>query len=93
MTDAICSAIEQKRVISFYYDDSHRLAEPHLVGVDADGDVTLSAWQLSGGSGEGWRDFHTARLSSLSITDQHFAGPRPGYNPNDKTLERIICRL
>ncbi len=89
----ICGAIGARQIVSFWYDGRQRTAEPHLVGVDSDGDVTLSAWQLSGGSGEGWRDFHIAKLSGPSTTGQTFSGPRPGYNPNDNTLVRIICRL
>lgn len=89
----ICGAIQDQRVLSFLYDGSHRLVEPHLLGVDSDGDVTLSAWQISGGSGQGWRDFHVAKLTSLSITEQSFAGPRDGYNPNDETIDQVICRL
>ena len=89
----ICNAISAQQIISFWYDARQRTVEPHLLGVDSDGDVTLSVWQLSGGSGEGWRDFHIAKLFEPSTTGQTFSGPRPGYNPNDNTLDRIICRL
>ncbi len=82
-----------RRVISFTYDGRARTVEPHLLGYDDDGDLTLSAWQLSGGSGRGWRDFHVARLSGLSTTGSIFAGARPEYNPRDKTIVRIVCRL
>ena len=86
-------AIGMRSIIEFTYDGSRREAEPHLVGYDADGDATLSAWQLSGGSGQGWRDFHLDKLSGLSITRQTFLRARPGYNPNDSTLVRIVCHL
>jgi len=89
----ICDAIRDKRIISFRYKGAIRTVEPHLVGYDSDGDLTLSAWQLSGGSGQGFRDFHVGKLSGLTITDQAFAGPRRGYNPRDRTLDRIVCRL
>ncbi|WP_367275167.1 WYL domain-containing protein [uncultured Erythrobacter sp.] len=89
----ICDAIRDRQVISFLYKGRTRTVEPHLVGYDNDGDLTLSAWQLSGGSGQGFRDFHVSKLSGLTISPQTFAGPRPGYNPNDKTLSRIVCRL
>lgn len=92
-TGVICRAIASQSIIEFDYKNSRRRAEPHLVGVDSDGDVTLSAWQLTGGSGQGFRDFHVYKLSGLSITGATFPGPRPGYNPNDSTLVRIICRL
>lgn len=89
----LCDAIRQRRVVRFIYKGVARTAEPHTVGYDRDGDLTLCAWQLSGGSGQGFRDFHVAKLSGLSITDQCFARPRPKYNPNDRTLSRIVCRL
>ena len=89
----ICDAISELHVISFWYAARQRIVGPHLLGVDSDGDTTLSAWQLSGGSGVGWRDFHTNKLSGLATTGQSFSGPRPGYNPNDQTLDRIICHL
>lgn len=93
MTDTICRAIAERKTLTFFYRGSRREVEPHLVGYDSSGDLTLSAWQLSGGSGQDWRDFHVSSLSALSITDRSFSGPRPGYNPNDKTLTRIVCRL
>ena len=89
----ICDAIRERRVLTFRYDGATRRVEPHLLGYDSDGDLTLSCWQLSGGSGTGFRDFHVAKLSGLDITEERFEGPRRGYNPNDKTLTRIVCRL
>jgi predicted DNA-binding transcriptional regulator YafY len=88
----ICRAIKERRVISFYYSQTMRTVEPHLVGYDGDGDLTLSAWQLSG-TGQGWRDFHVSKLTGLSITDRIFSGARSGYNAWDKTIDRVVCRL
>ncbi len=91
--DELCEYILAMQVIEFRYRGRIRRVEPHLMGYDADGDLTLSAWQLSGGSGVGWRDFHVSRLSGLSATGETFAETRPGYNPGDETLDRIVCRL
>jgi len=88
-----CDAIRDRRIITFRYKGTVRTAEPHLVGYNSDGDLTLSAWQLSGGSGQGFRDYHVKKVSGLTISKQSFVGPRPDYNPVDKTLPRIICRL
>ncbi|RKQ72243.1 WYL domain-containing protein [Oceanibaculum indicum] len=92
-TNTICQAIKDRHVISFRYKGDARTAEPHLLGYDDSGDLTLSAWQLSGGSGVGWRDFHVSKLSELRITTARFQGARHGYNPNDRTIDRIVCRL
>jgi hypothetical protein len=93
MAQTICSAIKSKNIITFLYDGSRRKVEPHQVGYDHSGDLTLSAWQLSGGSGVDWRDFHIAKTSVLSITTERFVGPRPGYNPRNRKMSRILCGL
>ncbi len=92
MQHSLCDAIRDRLVLSISYKGEMRTIEPHLVGYDRDGDLTLSAWQTSGPR-PGWRDFHVAKLSALSTTGRTFAGARPGYNPNDKTLTRAVCRL
>ena len=89
----ICDAIRERKLLSFLYQGKRREVEPHLLGYDSDGDLTLSAWQLSGGSGQGWRDFHVSKLSGPTKSLTRFLGARPGYNPNDRTLRQIVCRL
>lgn len=89
---AICAAIKNKDVVRFTYSGTIRKVEPHLLGYDADGDLTLSAWQLVG-TGIGWRDFHVSKIVGLTTTGQTFLRARSGYNHNDQTLVRIVCRL
>jgi len=89
---AICDAIKGRRVVEFTYKMERRLVEPHLLGYDRDGDLTLSAWQTSG-TRPGWRDFHLAKLTGLTTTGQSFSGARPGYNPHDTTLQQVVCRV
>ncbi len=91
-TDMICDAIRGKEVLSITYDGRVRTIEPHLLGYDSDGDLTLSAWQLSG-TGQGWRDFHVSKVSGLATTGQTFSSARSGYNPRDETIDRVVCRL
>jgi predicted DNA-binding transcriptional regulator YafY len=93
VTEQICGAIAARAVISFAYSGRQRIVEPHALGHDKKGSLILSAWQTTGGSGEGWRDFICDKMSGLVPTGAKFAGPRPGYNPNDSTLTRIVCRL
>lgn len=93
METKIFSAIKAMKLITFHYDGSLREVEPHQVGYDHDGDLTLSAWQISGGSGVGWRDFHTAKITGLAATAGTFARPRPGYNPQNRKMARILCGL
>jgi predicted DNA-binding transcriptional regulator YafY len=91
--ELICNAIEARAVISFLYSGSVRTVEPHVLGYDRSEHLMLSAWQLSGGSGTGWRDFRFDRMSDVKLTEAKFSTARPGYNPNDTTMTRIICRL
>ena len=92
MQNQICDAIAGRRIVCFLYKGARRRVEPHLLGYDASGDLTLSAWQLSG-TGQGWRDFHVSKLSGLATEQEKFSGPRQGYNPRDETIDRIVCRL
>ena len=89
----ICQAIAGRKTLTFTYKGANREVEPHLIGYDSDGGLTLSAWQLSGGSGTGFRDFHVSKLSALSTGQHTFEGPRAGYNRWDKTIDRVLCRL
>ena len=92
MHDLICNAIAEHRVLALTYSQTDRTVEPHLLGYDSDGDLTLAAWQLTG-TGEGWRDFHLAKVTGLAMTEVTFPGPRPTYNPGDKTIRQVVCRL
>ncbi|MCT8974009.1 WYL domain-containing protein [Microbaculum marinisediminis] len=90
--DAIIEAIRAKAIVRFTYSQKIRTAEPHLLGYDSDGDLTLSAWQLTG-TGQGWRDFHVSKLSGLATTGDNFERARPDYNPDDSTLQVVLARL
>ena len=93
----ICDAIRNRERLGFWLgfwrDGPRREVEPHLLGYDDDEELTLSAWQLTGGSGEGWRRFHVTKLSGLSTTGTNFSGARSRYDPNNTTMVRIVCRL
>lgn len=91
-TQLLTVAIAERRLVEFRYKFQLRVAEPHLLGYDKDGDLTLSAWQTSGPK-PGFRDFHIAKLSGLRATERHFERARKGYNPNDSTMSRILARL
>jgi hypothetical protein len=93
ISDTICNAINDRLVISFQYKGVVRFVEPHAVGSDRNGKLMLSAWQLSGGSGAGWRDYDLLLITGITVTEDKFPSVRPGYNPNDSTLSRIVCRL
>jgi len=89
----LCNHIRRREVIRFMYLEGLREVEPHLLGTDEDGDLTLSAWQRSGLTPQGWRDFHVKKMQGITITGQRFLRARPGYNRLDTTIQNIICRL
>lgn len=90
---AVVEAIANMKLLEFRYRGSWRLVEPHALGYNRRGVLTLCAWQLSGGSAEDWRDFHVDLMTDVVVTNDTFEGPRDGYNPNDSTLSSILARL
>lgn len=93
----IKNAIQNKCLLSFNYDGTQRLVEPHTYGVDSKGHTALRAYQVSGGSesGEsfGWKLFHVDQIQQLAIVSQHFPGPRPKYTRSDKAFRVIHAQL
>lgn len=89
----LCNYIRRREVLYFVYDGAGRTVEPHLLGTDADGDLTLSAWQRSGPTPSGWRDFHVKKMRNISPVGRNFRSARPGYNREDTTIQNIICRV
>ena len=88
----------QQELISFTYEGHERIVEPHLLGAKrGTGNVALSAWQVGGYSESEseppWRNYLLDELSGLTVLDEIFSGDRPGYNPNDRTMEDIYCHL
>jgi hypothetical protein len=86
-------SLNRSAVMIFIHCSASRVVEPHLLGYDSDNDLTLSAWQLSRGSGQGFRDFHVSKISGVTTTGKNFAGARPRYNQNGTTMSRVLCRL
>lgn len=93
LAGTICEAIGRMRVLAFTYDGERRLAEPYIFGMDAKGTFVLSAVQLSGGSGQGFRSFHADGLSAIEVTDRKFFGGHPDYNSEDPYFVRILCQV
>jgi len=97
MNQNICSAIRDKRIITFYYDGGLRKNEPYCHGVTKKGNEVLRAFQISGysrsGNPIGWKLFSVSKISNLKILDETFQSNRRDYNPNDHAMSRIFCRI
>jgi hypothetical protein len=97
MHSAICDAIGAPRVIRFQYDGGMRTVEPHAYGQSNAGNDLLRAYQLSGasrsGESSGWKLFRVDEMTGIQVSDQHFAGPRAGYDRFDDAMRHVYCRL
>lgn len=87
------TAIERRHRLALAYKDDIRIVEPYILGYDADGKLWLSAVQVLGGSGPGFRSFAMEDMASLAVTDEKFFGNHPDYNPRDRMFARVICRV
>jgi len=95
------SAIGSMHLVRFYYNDAapgYRIVEPHMVAYNQRNSLALSAWFLYGESasneGPGWREYLLENISDVSILDQQFTQPRPGYKPDGgKTFHNVQCAV
>lgn len=92
-SDLICKAITHRRRLAFTYKDGVRVVDPYILGHDTGNALVLSAVQVSGGSGSGFRTFLVDNIVGLEIVDQRFWGSHPDYNPNDRLFTRVLCQV
>src|SRR5215208_4770151 len=96
--EIVCQAIKQKRLLTFHYEGQLRIVEPQILGRNGKGHMILSAWQVGGYSESGarfpWRDYRVVRLSKVTVQNESFGGPRPGYvKGGGKKFSRVFCEL
>ena len=86
----------------FYYTgDGARglcLVEPHMVAYTQQNNLVLSAWFLGGADESqekpGWRDYLVSEMTQITVFPEHFAGPRPGYDPYaGEKFHSVKCAL
>ena len=93
LINTIYEAIGDQCVLAFTYKGKGRTVEPYIVGYDEKSKLVLSAVQLSGGSGTGFRSFDVDALSSVTKTERRFSGKHPDYNPRDPYFMRILKQV
>ena len=98
MKTEICSAINSKQVLEFYYNGGIRLVEPFCYGIHKNtNNELLRGYQACGysesGESNGWKLFLVDDISKLTITNNHFSGSREYYNPDDKAMTTIYCHV
>lgn len=91
--DNIRLAIQNKKVISFVYNNERRLVEPFCCGLNHKLNQVLRGYQIKGYSQSlevnPWRLYLLDKIYNLEITDKYFDGDRSGYNPNDSDIIKI----
>ena len=98
MNTLLCSAIRNRRLVTFYYDGGRRIVEPYCYGTSEAGHDLLRAYQTGGfsrsGAPDGWKMFRVAELSGLAMTDEMFATSRSGYDPaREDKMATVYCRV
>lgn len=93
---SLCSAIKNRQQVSMKYEGQKRIVDPYLVGITTAGNEALRAYQVGGYSSSGnlpaWRLFNLRSITEVEILDTSFR-INPLYNPDDKVMVRISCRV
>lgn len=93
----ICKAISGRRTLSFTYRGHERIVEPHAHGVSKAGNDVMRCFQTGGtsesGNPVGWKLMLIEEIVDLSVLEEKFSGPRPGYSRGDKGMVSIYCEL
>ncbi len=97
MNQTICTAINKRRLLRFYYIPGWRTVEPHAHGESTQGHDLLRAFQTEGASASGEhvnrKLFRVDLLSNLELLEETFSAPRPEYRRDNKQMARIYCQL
>jgi hypothetical protein len=97
MEETVISAIKNKHVLSFFYDDALRTVEPQTYGISTAGHPVLRGYQITGGSKSGQtiglRLYDLAKMEGLKDTNRRFAKARPQHQPKDSAMSRVVVSL
>lgn len=93
----IREAIRKRALLEFEYHGGHRIVAPYCYGVSARGVEVLRAVQIRGFSASGGYGFGklwaVGDMRHLQILDETFVPDDPDYNPNDRGMKQIYCRV
>ena len=88
----LIDAINDKRRLSFEYNDKPRRVEPQCYGIGTKGTQLLRAHQLEGGK-EREPLFDVSKMRKLTLLDERFTRPGPNYKKNDSAMTTIFAQL
>jgi predicted DNA-binding transcriptional regulator YafY len=92
MNELLVTAIRERRVVEFDYDDLRRVVEPHTLGV-LEGREELLGYQVDGESRSGripdWRRYLVETIENLRVLDRRFRS-RPGRTGRHASWDLIL---
>ncbi len=97
MNETIESAIQERHMLQFHYGGGLRTVEPFCLGLSRANSLVLCAYQTAGHSNSnpslGWRLFRVGDMKDLTMMAERFSRGRPGYNPDDSRMTKIVARF
>lgn len=95
--EIICAAIRTCRLLEFEYRGLNRVVAAYCHGVSTAGSEALRAVQVRGASrskGYGFgKLWIVAEMRNPRLLDEAFTPDDPNYNPDDKGMQEIHCRI
>jgi len=94
--NTLCTAIAERRLLSFSSRRCSRIAEPHDYGVIG-GVRKLLYYQVGGRSNSepptGWRWAEAAEMSGVNLLEQRFPGPRDAPSGRHVNWDEIFASV
>jgi hypothetical protein len=94
---ALCEAIRDRSLLAFEYRGLPRIVAPYCHGFTEAGREVLRAIQVGGSSHSGGLGFGklwtVSQIARVRRLDKTFVPDDPDYNPADRAMGRIHCRV
>jgi hypothetical protein len=93
----VCEAIRKRALLKFEYHGGPRIVAPYCYGVSARGVEVLRGIQIRGFSASGGYGFGklwaVRDMEHPRILDETFVPDDPDYNPSDRGMKQVYCRV
>lgn len=93
----ICTAINDRKLLSFDYENLNRVVEPFTLGKTGKDNDVLSAYQVSGEAHRStvpcWGLFNLNKISNLEVLSENFSANREKYRRDDSRMHNIYCQI
>lgn len=97
MKNEICQAINNKRLLGFYYDSLYRKVEPYTYGINTANNEALCAYQIDGQSKKrqipSWGFFLLDKIENLNLLNDTFNYTQVDYRRGDKRMHQIFAEI